>query len=187
MPHYTCTVTKEDGSSKSTTVTGKDEASAKRQAERDHPKCTIKDVKLRPVPKKQTAATSVSSSPPKPSSAQAKPPQPPPSAPSPDVATTKPKATPRTSVAALDRLYYLQHGKCFYCGASLDRSDASIDHLHPKSKGGTNVDDNLVVCCKRLNLVFADMGLKEKVRFILNAAGRVVCPTSPKDLPDGSA
>jgi hypothetical protein len=37
---------------------------------------------------------------------------------------------------------------CAYCGKS---SDISIDHLIPKSKGGTNCADNLIRVCKHCN------------------------------------
>jgi len=176
MPHYTCTVIHENGSSRSCTITGKDAPSAKRQAEVHHPNCRIENVKLRPMQKKPAPVSNVSGDAPQSLVVEPKAPPSRPTATYTDEASPKPKATTRIVGTALDRLYYLQHGKCFYCGAALDRADASVDHIHPKSKGGTNVDDNLVVCCKRLNLVFGDMGLKDKVRFLLGGSGLMVCP-----------
>lgn len=89
---------------------------------------------------------------------------------------TKPKVVARSTTSILDRLFYLQHGKCFYCGDYITRGDSSLDHLLPKSKGGPNTDDNLVVCCKKINQVFGDMGLKEKLKFLTSDSGSVICP-----------
>lgn len=45
--------------------------------------------------------------------------------------------------------------KCFYCAKSLEEmlSDEShtIDHLIPKSKGGKNEEENLVLSCRSCN------------------------------------
>lgn len=186
MPHYTCTVIKDDGSSKTCTITGKDAPSAKRQAELHHPKCRIENVKLRPAQKKPAAVALAPSAAPLSLTTEPKAPSPQPKTPPTDETTTKPKPSGRVAGAALDRLYYLQHGKCFYCGSALDRADASVDHIHPKSKGGTNVDDNLVVCCKRLNIFFGDRGVKEKMSFLVNASGNVMCPTKVKTDTSGT-
>lgn len=42
--------------------------------------------------------------------------------------------------------------KCAYCGKIIyDKADATVDHIIPKSKGGTTTDDNLTICCKSCN------------------------------------
>lgn len=51
----------------------------------------------------------------------------------------------------LDSLLSTQNGKCFFCHAQLPRERATIEHLHPKSKGGTNATGNCVACCFELN------------------------------------
>ena len=37
--------------------------------------------------------------------------------------------------------------KCIYCG----KPSESLDHLHPMSKGGTNITSNCVPCCLSCN------------------------------------
>ena len=40
---------------------------------------------------------------------------------------------------------------CYYCHTLMSLWEMSIDHLIPKSKGGTNHVSNLVPCCKPCN------------------------------------
>lgn len=42
-------------------------------------------------------------------------------------------------------------GRCSYCGKPLTQKNWSIDHIVPKSKGGTYDLSNLVPCCKGCN------------------------------------
>lgn len=43
--------------------------------------------------------------------------------------------------------------RCRYCGRSADDGTIlHVDHLHPKSKGGENVESNLVTACRDCNL-----------------------------------
>lgn len=64
----------------------------------------------------------------------------------------------------LDILYERQHGKCHYCKTAMtlppvNRSErefisereASVDHLLPKSRGGSNSRFNLVAACRSCN------------------------------------
>jgi len=47
---------------------------------------------------------------------------------------------------------YLFGGSCAYCGATPYHSDAiTLDHVVPKSKGGSNSFDNLLPCCTYCN------------------------------------
>lgn len=94
--------------------------------------------------------------------------------PKPTPLTVKP-VTPKTS-SKLEKLLYLQSNKCFFCGRELTKAEASVEHLLPKSKGGSNDDGNVVVCCVTLNRTFGSMDLKEKVRIILEKAGNFTCP-----------
>jgi len=66
----------------------------------------------------------------------------------------------------LNTLLFLQGGRCFYCDARLDLEEATIDHVIPQSKGGSNNIDNLVVCCKYANHAFADYSPKHKMAVI---------------------
>lgn len=86
------------------------------------------------------------------------------------------KTHPSKSLAKLGRLLYLQSSRCFFCGELLTEADASIEHLNPKSRGGTSTEDNEVVCHKSLNQVFGAMGLKDKFAFVLKSAGSFKCP-----------
>ena len=78
----------------------------------------------------------------------------------------------------LQRILYLQSGCCFFCGQPLREEDASIEHLNPKSKGGTSTEDNEVVCHSTLNATFGGMELKRKFEFVLKSAGSFKCPPS---------
>ncbi len=48
-------------------------------------------------------------------------------------------------------------GRCVYCGAAA----TSLDHVVPKSRGGTHSWDNVVSACGRCNHVKADRGIAE--------------------------
>lgn len=48
-------------------------------------------------------------------------------------------------------LFKLWGNKCFHCGCGLDKSTATIDHLVPQSKGGSDLIDNLRLSCQRCN------------------------------------
>jgi len=112
------------------------------------------------------------------------PPKPVAPAPAPKTAAPRPKlATPVQSPAPrseglkkLERMFYLQHEKCFFCGEKLALAEANIEHLHPLSKGGQRTEDNEVVCHKTLNETFGDLPLKQKFEFVLKAAGSFRCP-----------
>lgn len=42
-------------------------------------------------------------------------------------------------------------GICYYCGARIDPSDLTMDHLVPLIRGGKSVRGNLVPACKECN------------------------------------
>jgi hypothetical protein len=80
------------------------------------------------------------------------------------------------ALTKMQKMLYLQHGRCFFCGEPLDASEASIEHLNPKARGGTSTEDNEVVCHATLNQTFGDMNLKQKFEFILRSTGPIKCP-----------
>jgi 5-methylcytosine-specific restriction endonuclease McrA len=88
--------------------------------------------------------------------------------------------TKASGLTKLEKMLYLQGGKCFFCGQPLPAAEASIDHLMPLSQGGQRVESNEVVCHKTLNDAFGAMDLKRKVEFILNSQGRIKCPQAAK-------
>lgn len=52
---------------------------------------------------------------------------------------------------------------CHYCG---DKGD-TVDHIHPKSKGGEFTEENLVCCCSDCNLEKGDMNYEEYKKYLL--------------------
>ena len=94
-------------------------------------------------------------------------------APKPPAPAPAPK--PKT-LKKLEKMLYLQGGKCFFCGEKLGLADANIEHLHSLSKGGKREADNEVVCHKTLNETFGNLPLKQKFEFVLKAAGSFRCP-----------
>lgn len=97
-----------------------------------------------------------------------------PASPPKKVQANKPVAAKKES--KLDKLLFRQDGKCFFCGKSIGKLEASIEHLQPKSSGGKNDDGNTVACCAGLNRALNDMSLKEKLKMVLEKAGHFVCP-----------
>lgn len=56
----------------------------------------------------------------------------------------------------LQQMFDSQNGKCYICGRELDltgcgKNMATIDHVHPKSLGGTNEQSNLMLSCLHCN------------------------------------
>jgi len=94
--------------------------------------------------------------------------------PAPEVLPTKVEQT--KTFSKLRKMLYLQSGRCFFCGELLNEEEASIEHLNPRSRGGTNTEDNQVVCHRTLNEVFGSMDLKTKFEFVLKNAGQLKCP-----------
>jgi hypothetical protein len=48
-------------------------------------------------------------------------------------------------------LYGRDKHLCAYCGEQFDVKQLTIDHIHPKSKGGKNTWTNCVTACKKCN------------------------------------
>jgi len=61
-----------------------------------------------------------------------------------------------------EKVYRKYRGKCAYCGASIEfREGFEIDHLKPKSRGGTNDIDNLMPACERCNQLKYNSDIEE--------------------------
>lgn len=83
------------------------------------------------------------------------------------------------------KLCELKHRKvieCHYCKQMLTMKEATLDHKHAKSKGGTNVLDNLVLCCYSCNQLKRDMPYEEFINHLKNAE-----KVPPKEIPKESA
>jgi hypothetical protein len=119
-----------------------------------------------PQPQPTTVAVKAATPPPsKPKAVASKP-----------VAPVRAPAPESQSLTKLEKMLYLQQGKCFFCGEKLALADANIEHLHPLSKGGTRTEDNEVIYHKSLNDTFGNPPLKLKFEFVLKAAGSFRCP-----------
>jgi hypothetical protein len=53
--------------------------------------------------------------------------------------------------AKRDRIIARDEGRCFYCGREVPPDQREVDHKLPKSRGGSDRDDNLVTACRRCN------------------------------------
>jgi hypothetical protein len=56
----------------------------------------------------------------------------------------------------ISRLIARDGPKCYLCGCTLDRSQYHIEHIIPRSKGGTNHPSNLAVACVPCNYTKGD-------------------------------
>ncbi len=78
----------------------------------------------------------------------------------------------------IDKLLFIQGGRCFFCDKKLTKQEASIEHLLASSKGGANSYENCVAYCKKLNGLFGNMTIKEKFQVVLNQKGEFTCPNT---------
>ena len=81
-------------------------------------------------------------------------------------------------IRPLTRLLFAQGGRCFFCREPLPVTEASVEHLVARAKGGSDVDENCVACCKSLNGLLGSMSLKEKIQVFLNQKDQFQCPTN---------
>ena len=79
-------------------------------------------------------------------------------------------------VTELQRLLFLQGQRCFFCEQPISSGEASIQHLAALGNGGTNADDNCVVCCSAVNAMLGNLTVKEKIQVSLRHRGAFVCP-----------
>ncbi|MHB8243891.1 MAG: HNH endonuclease [Acidimicrobiales bacterium] len=64
----------------------------------------------------------------------------------------------QTRVAVTRRAVFVRDGhRCQYCGAQAE----NIDHIVPRSRGGTHSWENVVACCRRCNTGKEDRLLEE--------------------------
>ena len=66
---------------------------------------------------------------------------------------TKPKTTVRFSRA---NVHLRDNGQCQYCGTTVTAKLATLDHVHPTSKGGKTTWENTVTACAPCNASKAD-------------------------------
>ncbi len=58
------------------------------------------------------------------------------------------------------KLYQVSQ-RCHYCAKWLQFEDSTLDHIVPRSKGGTFANKNLVIACDKCNRRKADMDLRQ--------------------------
>ncbi|HVQ45126.1 MAG TPA: HNH endonuclease [Candidatus Saccharimonadia bacterium] len=72
------------------------------------------------------------------------------------MAATKP-VEPKIGKGLRFRILARDHFRCVYCGASAhDGARLHVDHVRPRSQGGTNDPSNLVTACSDCNLGKSD-------------------------------
>lgn len=64
-----------------------------------------------------------------------------------------------------------QADRCYWCGEEICLS-ATIEHIHPRSRGGTDATDNLAMACHQCNQMKANMTASEFVKHILHVFRR---------------
>ena len=72
-------------------------------------------------------------------------------------------------------IFFRSNGKCSYCG----KQAQEIDHIVPRSKGGTNSVDNLTATCRSCNERKSNLSLKEFGKLV----GKDFSKIEPKTLP----
>lgn len=78
-----------------------------------------------------------------------------------------------------ENVFARDHGQCQYCGVKLARSEATYDHVLPRSRGGGTHWENIVIACVRCNQ-------KKGGRTPAEAKMKLkVAPVKPARLPEG--
>lgn len=71
--------------------------------------------------------------------------------------------TPRSKARKRLHVWSEQGGHCAYCGATLTLTELTLDHVLPKSLGGTNAIDNLVGSCQPCNVKLGNQPPKARI------------------------
>jgi 5-methylcytosine-specific restriction endonuclease McrA len=64
-------------------------------------------------------------------------------------------------------LFRRDHHMCAYCGDIFETRDLTRDHVHPKSRGGSNAWENSVTACKSCNMKKANKTPEEANMLLL--------------------
>lgn len=66
------------------------------------------------------------------------------------------RLNPSTILKENQKLVKEASNTCAYCGCDGDEEGLQWEHIIPKSRGGAETIDNMVLCCKRCNLAKSD-------------------------------
>lgn len=61
------------------------------------------------------------------------------------------KKAPSNSLPPLKEVYDFYKGMCCFCHTKIRITDASREHIHSKSLGGSNHEDNIALSCRECN------------------------------------
>ena len=76
-----------------------------------------------------------------------------------------------------DAIFNRDSGVCQYTGKKVDRNQATIDHVIPKSKGGQDTWTNLVLCAREINIKKGNKSNSEAGLKLLKT------PSAPQPVP----
>lgn len=76
----------------------------------------------------------------------------------------------------IKQLAFQQGNKCFLCNKPVRKERQSVEHLVPRSQGGTSDDSNTAMICKRVNQMLGDKTIKEKIIIIMRHGNDFRCP-----------
>ena len=85
-----------------------------------------------------------------------------------------PRKRPRLSLRSI---FERDKGRCQYSNKLLSHSSATLDHVHPRSRGGKETFLNLVLCDKQINIMKANRTPEEAGLRLLRK------PVVPPDMP----
>ena len=71
------------------------------------------------------------------------------------------------------RIYNKTNGRCGYCGVKLETDAFEVDHIYPLSKGGSNLDVNLIASCNLCNKTKGKMTVTEFKAYILGQIDKI--------------
>lgn len=74
-------------------------------------------------------------------------------------------------------IFERDQNRCQYCGVHFSKTDLTIDHVHPRSRGGQDTWENLVLACVPCNLRKSNRTPEEAAMHLIRR------PAAPKWLP----